>query len=144
MNLSTDKRLSSPDKDVKHIRAMSANEFADWLKQQLIRRQWSQAVFARRAGVTDTAVSLWVSGKRLPDAESCDKIAEALFVSRDEVLARAGLRPVEHEDAEDVRELIGLIRRITWNEDRLRFVRSVLVDLAAHTPVGGGSRIPLG
>lgn len=113
---------------------MSAGEFGEWLKQQLKRRQWSQSRLAAAAGVTPTAVSLWLAGKRLPDAESCDKIAEALFLDRDEVLARAGLRPVAHDDPEHVRELTGLLRRIVWTPDRLRVVQNLLRDLAEYDP----------
>lgn len=113
---------------------MDAQTFGEWLKHQLARRQISQAEFARRTGVTATAVSLWLADKRKPDALSCDKIAEALFVSRDEVLARAGLRPVEHDDPEHVREFMALLRRIVWTPERLRFVGTMLTDLASHDP----------
>ena len=38
-------------------------------------------------------------------------------------------------DPEQVRELMGLLRRIQWSPERLRFVQNVLRDLAACDPV---------
>lgn len=113
---------------------MTADNFGAWLQKQLNRRQWTQTELAKRAGVGQTTVSAWLRGARLPDALSCDKIADALFLSRDEVLARAGLRPVEHDDSDLVRELTELLRRIDWTPDRARLARTVLTGMATHTP----------
>lgn len=112
---------------------MDTTDFGRWLQSQLDVRRWSQADFVRRSGVGKTSVSSWIAGHKLPDAQSCDKIAEALFLDRDEVLARAGLRPVEYDDSDVVREFTALLRRIEWNQDRYEFVRSLLTDLAARS-----------
>lgn len=117
---------------------MSAETFGQWLQRQLQRRQWSQAEFSRRAGVSGTSISHWIGGRTMPDAESCDKIAEALFVARDEVLAWAGLRPVEHDDPEVVREFTELLRRIHWTPDRVNTVRLVLTGMAGFVPAESG------
>lgn len=119
---------------------MIAEDFGKWLKRQLHRREWSQARLAREAGVSPTAVSHWITGKKLPDAESCDKIAEAFFLSRDEVLSRAGLRPVEHDDSETVRELIALVRRIHWTPDRVNSARGMLQGMASFSLDEGAPR----
>lgn len=125
-----------------HVAEMATEDFATWFKRALTRRGWSQADFAKSAGIPHATVSAWYRGTRLPGPASSEIIAETLHVNRDEVLAVAGIRPVEHDDPEHIRELMGLLRRIAWTPDRLRFVRTVLLDLAAHTPTGGGSRIP--
>lgn len=110
---------------------MNTETFGQWLQRQVQRRQWSQAELSRRAGVSGTSISHWIAGRTIPDTESCDKLAEALFLSRDEVMARAGLRPVEHEDSEVVREFMGLLRRIDWTPDRVNSVRAILSGMAA-------------
>lgn len=67
--------------------------FGAWLESQLLRREWSRSDFARRLGTRPATVSRWILGVRTPDPESCEKIADVLFVDVDEVLAIAGHRP---------------------------------------------------
>ena len=52
--------------------------FRDWLRRLLEGGVYeSQAEIARAVGVTEGAVSLWLSGERRPDRERCDLISTA-------------------------------------------------------------------
>jgi transcriptional regulator with XRE-family HTH domain len=79
---------------------MSDVSFGAWLKAQLRRRDWTQADFARRSGMTTTSVSDWINNKKVPDPASCDRIADALFLPLDDVLVAAGHKPTEDANAE--------------------------------------------
>lgn len=116
---------------------MTTTDFATWFRQALTRRGWSQADFARASGIPSATVGAWYRGDRNPGPASSDIIAETLLLDRDEVLSIAGIRPVEPDDPEHVRELTGLLRRIVWTPERIRHVRAVLVDLAEHDPLPG-------
>jgi transcriptional regulator with XRE-family HTH domain len=67
-------------------------KFGDWFTRELERRGWSRYHFAQTAGVHPSMVYRWTEGQR-PQAEQCAKIAEALNVDLDLVLAAAGHRP---------------------------------------------------
>src|SRR6185295_2448146 len=63
-----------------------------WLVAELERRGWSRFHFAQIAGVHASMVYRWTEGQR-PQTEQCEKIAEALNIDLDIVLAAAGHRP---------------------------------------------------
>lgn len=106
----------------------SGEDFGHWLQRQLDRRGWRQAELARRIPISSGAVSHWIRNERIPDPESCDRIADVLGVDVDLVLTLAGHRPAtEPIDPDDpVTELVSMIRRVQWNTDRLAGVRSIL------------------
>ena len=84
-----------------------------WLRRQLLRRGIRAADFARLAEVSPGMVSGWLNGKRRPSPASCDLIAEALNVDFDEVLLRAGHRPLERLLDDPVRrELVAIAERV--------------------------------
>lgn len=67
----------------------------------------SQRQFAELAGVSKSAVGAWVNGDRVPDPDNCRKIASALDLGWDEVLARAGHRvSVGDFDIDDPRQRV--------------------------------------
>lgn len=72
---------------------MVGNSFGVWFEQQLKSREMNQSEFARKLGVKQGMVSNWIRGARIPDPGSCDRIADALGLSIDEVLIQAGHRP---------------------------------------------------
>ena len=108
---------------------MSTETFAEWFSKQLARRGWNQSAFSRASGIPRQTVSTWVRGTRTPEPKSIDLIAEAFEYDRDVVLAKAGIRLEESEDSEEVTKLIGMIRRVKWDELRLSVVESVLHQL---------------
>lgn len=68
--------------------------FGEWLREQLGRKNLSQADLARAVGVVTSTTSHWVNNKRVPDPPACHAIAAALDIDSDIVLAMAGHRPL--------------------------------------------------
>ncbi|HEU5380336.1 MAG TPA: helix-turn-helix transcriptional regulator [Ktedonobacteraceae bacterium] len=71
--------------------------FTEWFKQQLYQRGWTQGKLITQSGKTkgerlsSATVSRYSTGKMLPDAASCQKIARAFDVPVEFVLRKAGL-----------------------------------------------------
>lgn len=64
--------------------------FGEWLVARMEERDLRQYQFAQMVGTSPTAVSAWVNGAKRPTRRSCWAIADALGISRDEVLIAAG------------------------------------------------------
>src|SRR5688572_16376881 len=102
--------------------ASGSSVFGIWLRRQLARRDgMPQAQFARRAGVSPGTVSDWINGHRKPKAELADRIADALGVDTDEVLALLGVRPAEPPSPADEPRgrIVALVNRVRLTEDRV-------------------------
>src|SRR5687768_15256517 len=92
--------------------------FGAWLAREIKRAGMNQKEFADAAGVGTSTVSRWING-RVPDAQYCDLIADALQLDIDDVLARAGYRPREVSNRDELkRRLIVLIERADLGEGR--------------------------
>lgn len=106
---------------------LAPESFPKWLQRQLDRREWSQADFARKLCVSTGLVSNWITGVRRPNPESCDRIADVLFVDVDEVLAIAGHRPYDIDIDPDApgEQIAVMARRISWSEDRYESIRDL-------------------
>lgn len=100
--------------------------FSNWFRDKLIEREWTQSDFARRSGVSHNVVSQWATGKRVPTSESCQIIADALFLPFDDVLRAAGIRPIEDGRPEYVNRFKSLIDRVIWTPDRINGLGSLL------------------
>lgn len=102
--------------------------FDVWFRRQLVRREWSQADFAKRANLAPSTVSTWATGDRLPDPSSCRIIADTLLIDEDVVLNVAGHRsdiePLGPDDPR--RHLLAYIHRIDWTPERLAVVTGML------------------
>jgi transcriptional regulator with XRE-family HTH domain len=103
-----------------------ASGFPAWLRRQLDARGWSQAEFARRAGVSRNVVSQWAGGTRRPNAESAARIAAAFYLPLDDVLAAAGMRPMRAGDPPHVARFVWMIRHLDWDEDRIAGLTGLL------------------
>jgi transcriptional regulator with XRE-family HTH domain len=112
-----------------HIVSMVSTEFGLWFKRQLRLRRWTQADFSHEFGFSAAGVSRWITGERVPTPESCERIAEAFGVDVDLVLTQAGHRPaVQPIDPDDpVIGIIGLVKRVEWNDERLAGLRAALI-----------------
>lgn len=88
--------------------------FATWLGHELHEREWNRSELSRRIGRATSVVSRWFSGTR-PDPDACLLVAQALGVSAQEVLYRAGWIENPGLDAEEG-ELLAIYRGIP--EDR--------------------------
>ena len=64
--------------------------FGEWLTSELTERGISMAELARLMRINPGAVSRWGSNQRLPDPESCRRIALVLGISEELVLKQAG------------------------------------------------------
>ncbi len=66
---------------------------AAFLKDLLRRRRCVPSRLAADLGVSHTTVSRWLSGKSVPDTDSCRRLAEYSGVSLQAILAHAGHLP---------------------------------------------------
>jgi len=108
------------------------DDFILWLDNELKRHGWSQRELGRRAGISQTTVSLVIAGLRLPTPDFCLVIARAFEMPGDDVLRRAGHlpAPTSPEDlAPEVRfRLEEVARKLTLLEpqERERLTRQYL------------------
>ena len=72
-------------------------QFARWLNDQLRQRTWTQGKLIAHSGtrqedrLSSATVSRYCTGKMLPDAVSCQKIARALSLPVELILRKAAL-----------------------------------------------------
>lgn len=77
---------------------MLAVDFKNWLITELNKRGWNQSELAVAAGVTRTAISDVLSGRRNPGVELCNSLARALRLPPEVVFRHAGLLPAKKEN----------------------------------------------
>ena len=65
-------------------------QFAEWLQQELDKRNWDQAEFSRRSGVTRGQISRIIAGIRGAGPDVCIAIARGLNLPREEVFKARG------------------------------------------------------
>lgn len=68
-------------------------DFGNWIVREIGERNMSQADLARLAGVTRTAISDVVNGRRNPGSDLAQGIAKAFSIPPEEVFRIAGLLP---------------------------------------------------
>lgn len=85
-----------------------------WLSKKIEQLGWSHSELARRAGVSQAAVSGTISGDRKAGADFCIKVAQALGESPEKVLRLAEILPPipDTEDA-TLLELLEIVRNIS-------------------------------
>lgn len=77
----------------------TAQVFASRLTYLLYKSDMSQADFARKANISDTAVSLYISSRRkTPQAETLRRIAVALGVSADYLIGLTDDLPEQYRE----------------------------------------------
>lgn len=98
---------------------MSVNRasFGEWLLEQIERRDWTQADFARMGPFSDANVSRWINLGRVPSTKYCLQIAKALQLDEDVVLRAAGHKPIPS------------------NQPRARSFDDILRELEAERPI---------
>lgn len=102
--------------------------FSTWLAEELTKRGWSHNELGRRAGISQTAISNVISGKRNPGADFCVKIAQALNEAPEKVLRLAEVLPSQTADDPILRELHDLVENVPPDrrEEALRYLRFLL------------------
>ncbi len=112
--------------------------FGAWLRQELQRREWRQADFARATEIDVSMISRWLQGRR-PDPASLERVAVALGVDLDALLTLAGHRPRSPRDDDPrVAALVAKVRQVTWTPERFLIVDALLDDLRHRS-----SRVPI-
>jgi transcriptional regulator with XRE-family HTH domain len=107
---------------------MNQERFEDWLRRQLRRRDWTQSDLAKRLDASTGTISRWATGARLPEPESVERLADVFGVDVDLLLTLAGHRPATEPLKLDdpVTEIVALVKRVQWNEERVETARSIL------------------
>jgi transcriptional regulator with XRE-family HTH domain len=100
--------------------------FADYLRQEMEWREWSQSKLAREINQAPSLVSRWLRGQR-PASDSVRNIAAALGVSEEWLLSLAGYLSAPAEDDDPRRAaLIAKVRLIDLTEDRYALLDALL------------------
>jgi transcriptional regulator with XRE-family HTH domain len=97
-------------------------ELADWLKQELERREWNTSDLARKAEVQPASLSRIINETREAGPNICLAIAKALHVAPERVFRKAGLLPPEPEKDPTIMDAIHKMSRLT-PEERKEIVR---------------------
>ncbi len=80
---------------------MNALDFPSWLQDQLDAKEWRSTDLARRAKISDAAVSRILRGERKADHETLKAFAKALDISPLIILRRAGVVPPDIDIMEE-------------------------------------------
>lgn len=89
--------------------------FVEWIDSELEAREWTRADLARKAGITESSLSLIYSGGRSPGKKTCDGIAKAFRLPPDQVYRIAGILPMKPNNDETVTEIVHIYHLL--NED---------------------------
>jgi transcriptional regulator with XRE-family HTH domain len=91
------------------------NGLVPWLRDQLDARSWTHNELARRAGVSQPAVSSVVSRQRRAGWDFCLAIAEAFDEPPEKVMRLAGLLPPLPPPFEDEQEAVQILREMPYD-----------------------------
>jgi transcriptional regulator with XRE-family HTH domain len=95
---------------------MEKQNFNEWLDEELKKRSWNKAELARRAHISQSALSMIKSGEREPGLEILTSIAHALKESPENVYRIAGLLPPIDQDDSDLEDFRELLKNLTPEE----------------------------
>jgi transcriptional regulator with XRE-family HTH domain len=98
------------------------NDFGTWLAQELNDREWSMSKLARLCGVTHATISRIISGERNPSNELLLAIAQALLLSPEFVMHKAGILGPEPPQTASLIEANRLFAQLTDEERRMKIV----------------------
>ena len=105
-------------------------DFAEWLHQEINKRQWSQADLARNADLSRAVINKLLNGRTYPQPNTLDAIARALKLPTETMYRKAGLLPRASETDTYAAELVhklGLIKNPQRKVTALRML-DVLID----------------
>lgn len=85
---------------------MTTENFSNWLRKELEKRDWSQADLARRSGVSTAQIARILSGERGIGAASLQSIAKALKIPSETIYRAAGLLPPVSEEEALIQEIM--------------------------------------
>ena len=87
--------------------------FVEWLDAELGERGWSPTELARRSGLSQSAISLVLSGDRNPGNKFCDGIARAFKLPKETVYRIADILDVKPNDDETVEEIVHIAHALS-------------------------------
>lgn len=88
-------------------------DFADWLVDELKKRDWSQADLARLAGVNRQVISTYINRQRSsPDPDVLNAIAHAFKIPPEIVFRAAGILPPAPDTTEVAEEMFHLFTQL--------------------------------
>lgn len=101
------------------------NKFSDWLKTELLSRNWKQADLVRESKLDSAVVSNLINGKRKSGENTARAIAEAFKLPPETVFRAAGILPPQIPETEMINKIIHLVSQLPEQEqeDILEFVR---------------------
>jgi transcriptional regulator with XRE-family HTH domain len=103
--------------------------FADWLREELKKRDWSQADLSKKAGISPSQVTRVLSGERGIGEESLNAIARALNISPITVFRKAGLLPEEGRQEVSFEDWMYLISQLDpQDEEELRKIAEMKIE----------------
>lgn len=99
--------------------------FSEWLVGELADRDMSQSELSRRAGVTRTAISDIVNGRRNPGRELATSIAKAFSLPPEQVFRVAGFLPPAIEVNEEIEQIIHEVEQLPKQDQQevLAYIR---------------------
>ena len=104
--------------------------FSEWLNEQMIRKQWTQANLARISGLAPSTIyKLQNSKTKRPSVGSCEAIAKAFGISNKTVLRAAKILMTEPEFPEQ--DDLNMVVAQLLEQDRLVIITmaKVLLEL---------------
>lgn len=111
------------------------DQFAKWIKRWLSREGMSQAQLARRAGLSVTTLSAYVTARNLPKADAVSRLAEGMGLPVEDVLVAAGFEVTPTGGSPNRLRLLALAERVP-ERDLDHAVR--VLELFARGPAAGG------
>ncbi len=92
------------------------NKFGDWLSTEMKNRGMTQSELARKANISQAAISHILSNRRNPGNGLCESIARALRLPPELVFRKAGLLPPAVPQDEYQEELLHLLQQLPPEE----------------------------
>ena len=81
----------------------SKEEFVSFIKEELIKRSWSNAELAKRSGISQAHISRVLNGNYLPGIDLLKSFSHALNIPEEQLFRMAGILP-ERKELEPVNE----------------------------------------
>jgi transcriptional regulator with XRE-family HTH domain len=97
--------------------ATAPQEFLDWLKSEMKRREWGISATAKAAKVSHPVISDIVNYGVQPSFDTCVGLANAFGLRAEEVIYRAGLLPKPPDWQPEFDEWMGLFQDLS-DEDK--------------------------
>ena len=102
-----------------------ATHFADWLIQELVKRDWSQSDLSRNAKISTSQITRILNGQRNAGEDALKAIAHAFRLPPEQVFRAAGFLPPAPNINEDIEQILHEIEKLPKDDQRevLAFIR---------------------